>query len=70
MTLPIGANPVPALEAKGRNFNMQQLYENGWPAGRMNGSETNNWHHGDFRDVAYTFTYPLYTNFVFYGNLK
>jgi hypothetical protein len=70
MTLPIGANDVPALDDDGRNFNMQQLYENGWPADRMSTSETNNWHHSDFKEVAYTFTYQLYTNFVYYGNLK
>jgi hypothetical protein len=70
MTLPIGANDVPALDDEDRNFNMQQLYENGWPADRMSTSETNNWHHSDFRQVAYTFTYQLYTNFVYFGNLK
>jgi hypothetical protein len=67
MTLPIGANKVVALDAKGRNFNMQALYENGWPLDRLAGNETNNWHHGDFKDVAYTFIYPLYTNFVYFA---
>jgi hypothetical protein len=70
MTLPIGANDVPALDGDDRNFNMQELYENGWPADRMSTSETNNWHHSDFKQVAYTFTYELYTNFIYYGNLK
>jgi len=74
MTLPIGANSVPRLSPPNnpvvRNFNMQALYENGWPVIRLSTSESNNWHHADFKDMAYTFTYPLYTNLVYFGNLK
>lgn len=74
LTLAIGANPVPALSPPvnvvERNFNMNALYENGWPANRLSSSETNNWHHSDFKDVAYTFIYKLYTNWVSAGNLQ
>jgi hypothetical protein len=74
MTLPIGANPVPRLSPPNnpvlRNFNMQALYENGWPLSRLSTSETNNWHHGDFKDMAYTYTYQFYTDLVYFGNLK
>jgi len=46
------------------NFDMMTL-ENGWPAGRaVNPSEANRWHHSDFQQVAYTFTYKLFNQFV------
>jgi hypothetical protein len=74
VTLPVGANTVTNLNIRAgatRNFNMQTLYENGWPADRMeNLNETNNWHHSDFRQVPYTFTYRLFTNFVSTANIK
>ena len=70
LTLPIGANPVPVLNVLGQNFDMQALYENGWPTERMQTSERDNWHHSDFREVAYTFTYKLFNQFVTLGELK
>jgi hypothetical protein len=53
-----------------RNFDMDKLYENGWPIDRLFTTETNNWHHSDFKKVAYTFTYPLFNKLVSTGNLK
>jgi hypothetical protein len=70
LTLPIGANPIPGSGIVVSNINMQEFFENGWPSDRLESSETNNWHHSDYRQVAYTFTYPLYTNFVYVGGLK
>jgi hypothetical protein len=76
LTEPVGANPVPALDADSRNFDMQLLYENGWPYDRgtaqypPNTPAVGEWHHSDFRVVAYTYTYKLFNEFVEIGNLK
>jgi hypothetical protein len=67
MSLNAGANPIPAFQATGKNVDMMTL-ENGWSAGR--GSEANKWHHSDFQQMAYTFTYKLFNQFVTTGNLK
>jgi hypothetical protein len=72
MTLPVGANPVPKLSPlnqPSRNFNMQALYKNGWPASRTSTEELN-WHHSDFKDVAYTYIHPLFDQYVSLGNLQ
>jgi hypothetical protein len=74
LTLPVGANPVPALDVIHRNFDMQALYENGWPSGRPARSvgepASGEWHHSDFQQVAYTFTHKLFDDFVNFGLLK
>jgi hypothetical protein len=72
MSLVVGANPVPRLALFGQpnqNFDMM-TFENSWPQGRINSREVNNWHHSDFVNVAYTFTYKLFNQFVTTGNLK
>jgi len=46
-------------------------FENGWAQGRLNSGEYNdNWYHSDFHQMAYTFTYLLFNQFVTTGNLK
>jgi hypothetical protein len=77
LTLPVGANSVSKLTPFGqpnRNFDMQSVYENGWPAGRpqlqVGNPAAGEWHHSDFQQVAYTFTYKLFDQFVTIGNLK
>ncbi len=70
ITLPTGANPVPRFQASDRNIDMQTL-ENGWPYDRLiNSEKNNNWHHSDFHEVAYTFTYQVFNQIVSLGNLK
>jgi hypothetical protein len=69
LTLPVGANVVNILGAA-NNFNMQTSFENAWPLERMQTSETNNWHHSDMHEVAYTYTYKLFQQMVTTGNLK
>jgi hypothetical protein len=71
LTLPVGANPVPALTAINRNFDMQKEFESGWPSVRFtSGEKNNNWHHSDFDYVAYPFTHKLFDQIVNNGNLK
>ena len=70
VTWAVGSHPVPRLQASGKNFDMNALYENGWPASRSTGDEAFKWHHSDFRDVAYTYVYKLFNIFVQTGNLK
>ncbi len=71
MTLPIGSSVVPRLVAAGRNFDMRTTFQNGWPQSRLtSGEKTNNWYHSDFRNVAYTYTCPLFEQWVTLGNLK
>jgi hypothetical protein len=71
LTLPVGANAVTILDQPGNphNFDMNSLYKNGWPLTRNSG-EGLNWHHSDFRQVAFTFTYPLFDKLISQGNLK
>jgi hypothetical protein len=70
MSLVAGANPIPRYNASGRNFNMNTpQFQNGWSPSRT-GNEAGKWHHSDFVQMAYTFTYPLFNTFVTTGNLK
>ena len=69
LTLPVGANPVARLETLGRDINMQDL-ANGWPLLRSVGAEAFKWHHSDFRQLGYTFTYQLFDELVTLGDLK
>jgi hypothetical protein len=70
MSLVAGANPVTILNQPGQphNFDMMTL-ESGWSQGRT-GGEVGKWHHSDFVQMAYTFTYPLFNKFATTGNLK
>jgi hypothetical protein len=71
LTLPVGANPVPRLSpqfGENRNFNMPDEFKNGWPSTRIS-EEQQKWHHSDFKDVAYTFVYRLFDEFVNQGDL-
>jgi len=69
MSLVVGANPVPSFDST-HNLNMNTpLFQNSWSQGRSNG-EQNKWHHSDFVQMAYTFTYKLFNQFVTTGNLK
>jgi len=53
---------------------MQGEFENGWPSKRptrqVGTPAAGEWHHSDFREVAYTFTYGLFDAFVKDGSLK
>lgn len=70
MSLVIGANPVPSFDDN-HNLNMNTIqFQNGWPQSRLNSRETDNWHHSDFHEVAYTFTYKLFNQIVANGSLK
>jgi hypothetical protein len=68
MSLVAGANPVPKFNPTGHNIDMMTL-KNGWTPSRT-GSEAGMWHHSDFVQMAYTFTYNLFDQFVTTGNLK
>ena len=74
LSFPVGANPVPGFNPLGRNFDMQQLYENSWPLGRppqrAGATALGEWWHSDFHQVAYTFTYQLFDKLATTGNLK
>jgi hypothetical protein len=70
LSLPAGANQVPSFIPTDHNVDMM-IFENNWPPGRLTDSnEQNKWHHSDFHEVAYTFTYKLFNQFVTTGNLK
>ena len=65
----MGANPIPSFD-NDHNLNMNTAqFQNAWPPGRS-GGEANLWHHSDFHDVAYTFTYKLYNQLIATANLK
>jgi len=79
VTLPLGANYDTNLDLEfsdTRSFDMQTLYENGWPQGRgpaqypFGTTAFGEWHHSDIRVVAYTSTYHLFDKLVTTGNVK
>ena len=71
-TLPVGANSVQRIsDVGGGNFNMQNLYQNGWPQERLDDDSTqNNWLHSDLREVAYLYVYKLFDKFRQIGGLN
>lgn len=72
LTLPVGANYVSNLDVRAGgavNFDMQTLYENGWPQERPV-DEAGKWHHSDIRDVAYPYNYKFFNQIVNLGNLQ
>ncbi len=68
LTLPAGGNKTVKFGLE-NNFDMQLRFRNGdhWPATRGN---LQNWRHGDLKDVAYPYVYPLFDKFVTLGGLK
>lgn len=62
-TLPAGANPIGIFDFVGANYNMMNM-KNQWHPGNPN------WLHGDIKDVAYTFTWKVYDEFVNLGGLN
>jgi hypothetical protein len=71
LTLPVGANPIPAFNTIHRNFDLTSgNFQNGWPVSRRAGSEGRNWHHSDFDYVAYPFNHKLFDQIVNTGGLK
>ena len=69
MSVVAGANPIPSFDSD-HNLNMNTIqFQNSWPQDRT-GDEANMWHHSDFHEVAYTFTYKLFDQFVTTANLK
>lgn len=67
MSVVAAANPVPSFSGN-HNIDLMTM-ENGWALGRT-GTEVNMWHHSDFHDMAYTFTYPFFDKVVTVGKLK
>jgi len=67
-TIAIGKTRVEKLTndaGEERNFDMNQLFETGWPSSRAD----TDWHHSDMREVAYVFIYGLFEKFVTIGEL-
>ncbi len=50
-----------------RNFDMNELFQSGWPSSRGN---DNSWRHSDIREVAYVFNYKLFQTFIEIGGLN
>jgi hypothetical protein len=79
VTWVVGSHEVTNLNVRfggPRNFDMQALYQNGWPSIRgtpqwpPGTTAAGEWWHSDFKDVAYLYTYKLFHKFVETGNLK
>ena len=70
ITLPLGANPAPSTSSVADNYDMQGLYETGWPAGFRSGAEADKWYHSDIRVVAYPYTHSVFDKFISLGGLK
>lgn len=72
MSVVAGANLVPKFSPPNspteKNIDLMTL-KNGWSLGRT-GGEAGKWHHSDFVQMAYPFTYQLFNQFVAIGNLK
>jgi len=63
-----GRNAVNAF-GQTQNFDLMS-YENGWPQARLSGPNSNRWFHGDAKDIAFPFNYPLWQQWVQLGGLK
>lgn len=57
-----GSNPINSLG--GRNYDMNEM-KNGWPAQR----DDLRWRNSDIREVSFTFTFPVFEEIVFTGDL-
>jgi hypothetical protein len=68
MSLPAGANFVPAIQlGGGKNSDINSsAFRTGWPSSGGNGD----WQHSDFKNVAFTYVNPLFDTFVGEGGLK
>jgi hypothetical protein len=68
-----GRNPIPAFGVD-RNVDMmarKRTVAPQWPASRpLDANGDGRWLHGDFRDVAYFFNYPLYEDMVARGGFN
>ena len=55
----------------GRNFDMQNSMETGWPSVRLGDPDKlNKWLHSDFRNVGYPYVYTIFDEFVNLGGLN
>ena len=65
---------VPQPRVVTEDFDMQALFENGWPSDRparkVGAPAPGEWHHSDFLQVGYIYTYALFNKMVTSGNLK
>ncbi len=68
-----GSNPLRKLDAlfpgSQHNFDMQTLHD-GWPDQRTDGNAPIEWHHSDFKEVAYAYTHKLYEKYVSIAQLN
>jgi len=58
-----GRNEVALLNRQGngtQNYDMNDLYQNGWPDGRHNSDINDPWLHGDYKVVAYVYVYKVF----------
>jgi hypothetical protein len=65
LTWPAGSSKVQKI-AEEKNYNMPEVHAantDKWPRSK-NANETLPWKHGDVRDLAYFFNYPLYNEIV------
>lgn len=76
-TLPAGANQITnvyflPLGGGNRNINLSsEEIENGWPAERLeNGQKGNRWLHSDMKDVAFSYTWKLFSRFSDLSHLE
>ena len=51
-----------------RNFNIEAQFKNGWL--ENTGSEGDDWLHSDFKDVTFTYVYPMYEKMIDLGELN
>jgi hypothetical protein len=72
LSLAAGKDAIARLDANGnRNFDMQALYQNGWPASRQSyENHIQPWYHNDIREVAYFFVHKLFDFMTQTGELR
>jgi hypothetical protein len=54
--------------AVNKNFNIEAQFKNGWIENV--GAEGDDWLHSDFKDVAFTYVYPMYEKMIDLGELN
>jgi len=73
MTFAAAANKIPLLDTKNIDMEENGVGRNGtiWPSqGHTDPASQGRWLHGDLKNVALPYVYPLYAKFIELGGLQ
>ncbi len=77
LTVAVGRNRLvrsedrDAVDAARKSFNMNKLFQTGWPAERLGSSKySDNWLHSDVKNIAFLYNHGIFNMWVGLGDLK